>query len=54
MIHALDTLPITVSIVKKSKIGRAVNQIQKAQTFDQQTNEAAFKLVNKWKQMVKD
>ena len=34
MVKALDNLPVSVSMVKKSKIGKAVNQIYKAQIFD--------------------
>jgi hypothetical protein len=29
MTKALDTLPVTVNIVKKTKIGKAINQIFK-------------------------
>ncbi|CDW75998.1 transcription elongation factor sii protein n terminal domain containing protein [Stylonychia lemnae] len=54
MITALNTLPITVGILKKTKIGKAINSIFKVQMFDSQTNESANLLVNRWKQMVKD
>jgi len=54
MVKALDNLPVSVSIVKKSKIGKAINQIYKAQIFDSYTNEIVKNLVDKWKRMVKE
>lgn len=49
MVQALNILPITVNILKKTKIGKAINQIFKAQMFDNETNDKVANLVNRWK-----
>lgn len=54
MIQALNNLPITASLLKKTKIGKAVNQILKAQPFDQLVMDETSNLVNRWKKIVKD
>ena len=54
MVQALDKLPITVNILKKTKIGKAINSIYKAKMFDEDTNEKTQNMVNRWKVMVKD
>jgi hypothetical protein len=54
MVQALNNLPITATLLKKSKIGKGVNQILKNQIFDNKTNEEASSLVNRWKKLVKE
>ena len=54
MIRVLDILPITASLLKRTKIGKAVNKILKSQVFDSDTNNATSELVNRWKKLVKD
>ena len=54
MVQVLNKLPITWNLLKKTKIGKAINSILKAQMFDKETNEITANLVNKWKKMVKD
>ena len=54
MILALDILPISASLLKRTKIGKAVNKIFKMKIFDNQTNDMTNDLVNKWKRMVKE
>ena len=54
MVKSLNNLPITATILKKSKIGKGVNQILKNQIFDSKVNEEASSLVNKWKKLVKE
>jgi hypothetical protein len=54
MITVLDRLPITASLLKRTKIGKAVNKILKHQVFDEETNRLTADLVNKWKKLVKE
>ena len=54
MIRVLDILPITASLLKRTKIGKAVNKILKSQVFDSDTNNVTSELVNRWKKLVKD
>ena len=54
MVQALDKLPITVSILRRSKLGKAINAIYKAKIFDSITNETTVNMVDRWKVMVKD
>ncbi len=54
MVIALDRMPITWSLLNKTKLGKAINSVLKARIFDESTNELTADLVNKWKKMVKD
>lgn len=54
MVSALDAMDISALYIKKTKIGKAINQILKSEIFDQKTNETALELVNKWKVLVKE
>ena len=54
MIRVLDILPITASLLKRTKIGKAVNKILKSHVFDTETNNATADLVNRWKKLVKE
>lgn len=54
MVSYLDTLPVDWSVIKKTKIGKAVNSALKAQLFDEVTLEKTKLLVEKWKTMVQE
>lgn len=47
-------LPITASLLKRTKIGKAVNKILKSQLFNEETNQKTADLVNRWKKLVKE
>jgi hypothetical protein len=47
-------MPITASIVKKTKIGKGINQILKNKVFDASASVEATILVKKWKKMYKE
>ena len=50
----LNKIPINTNIIKKTKIGKVINHILKANIFDEKLNNETSALVNKWKKMVKD
>jgi hypothetical protein len=52
MISLLDILPIDWNLLKKTKIGKAINSSLKAQLFENM--ESAAILVDRWKVMVKE
>ena len=51
-VSALNKFNIDAGTLKKSKIGKAINQILKMEIFDSNTNEAAKNLVHDWKKLV--
>lgn len=54
MVTYLDMLPVDWNVIKKTKIGKAVNSALKAKLFDEVTMEKTSLLVNKWKVMVSE
>ena len=54
MISLLDLVPVDWHLIKKTKIGKAINSALKAQHFDLATLDKTRGLVNKWKVMVND
>jgi hypothetical protein len=54
IIDYLDLLPIDWNLLKKTKVGKAINSALKAQLFDSKFLEAATTLVGRWKHMVKE
>ena len=54
MIDVLNIIPITANLIKKTKIGKAINHILKSNVFDERLNQETSKLVNKWKRIVKE
>ena len=54
IIDVLNKIPINTNIIKKTKIGKVINHILKANIFDEKLNNETSALVNKWKKMVKD
>jgi ABC-type uncharacterized transport system involved in gliding motility auxiliary subunit len=54
MVSYLELLPIDWNMLKRTKIGKAVNSALKANLFDSATLERTGALVNRWKLMVKE
>ena len=54
MVNVLNILPINANLIKRTKIGKSINHILKANIFDGNLREETSALVNKWKKMVKD
>jgi hypothetical protein len=52
MINLLDLLPVDWTLIKKTKIGKAVNSTYKGAFFEDETQLRTAALVNKWKVMV--
>jgi len=52
MLFVLDSLPISVDLLKQTKIGKAINHILKSNKLPPKTNDKAVLLVNRWKKMV--
>ena len=54
MVTYLDILPVDWNIIKKTKIGKAINSALKKKLFDEVTLEKTSLLVKKWKFMVSE
>ena len=54
MVSYLDLLPVDWTLLKKSKIGKAVNSALKAQLFEQAVLDKTSAVVTRWKLMVKE
>jgi len=54
IIDYLDLLPIDWNLLKKTKVGKAINSALKAQLFDSKSLDSARALVDRWKHMVKE
>lgn len=54
MVTYLDILPVDWNIIKKTKIGKAINSALKTKLFDEVTLEKTSLLVKKWKFMVSE